>query len=76
MNDYLEDGKAKLTSTPFLSEAQPNYQTTVKVPSVKFQSPAFVSTTVTTPSVTTPIFVSTASMNPTVQLFITKDPSH
>ena len=31
MNDYLEDIKAKLTSTPFLSEAKPNSQT-LKVP--------------------------------------------
>ena len=35
---------------------------------MKFQSSAFVSTVATTPPVTTPIFVSTASMNPTVQL--------
>ena len=35
MSDYLEDVKAKRTSTPFLSEARLNNQTTIKVPSVK-----------------------------------------
>ena len=37
MNDYLEDAKGKLTSTPFISEAKPNNQTALKVPAVKFQ---------------------------------------
>ena len=37
MNDYLEDAKDKLTSTPFISEAKPNNQTALKVPAVKFQ---------------------------------------
>ena len=67
MNDYLEDVKAKLTSTPFSSEAKPNNQTTLKVPSVKFQG------SVATPPVTTPIFVSTASMNPTAQPFVSRN---
>ena len=73
MNDYLEDVKAKLTSTPFLTEAKPNSQTTLKVPSVKFQSSAFVSTVTTTPPVTTPIFVSTAVMNPAAQPFVSRN---
>ena len=70
MNDYLEDVKNKLTSTFFLSGAKPNNQTTLKVPSVKFQGSAFVSTVAVTPPVTTPIFVSTASMNPAAQPFV------
>ena len=37
MNDYLKNVPAKLTSIPILSEAQPNGQSTVKVPSVKFR---------------------------------------
>ena len=73
MNDYLEDVKAKLTSTPFLTEAKRNSQTTLKVPSVKFQSSAFVSTVTTTPPVTTPIFVSTAVMNPAAQPFVSRN---
>ena len=36
-NDYLKNVPAKLTSIPILSEAQPNGQSTVKVPSVKFR---------------------------------------
>ena len=73
MNDYLEDFKDKLTSTPLLSEAKPNNQTTLKVPSVKFQGSAFVSTVAATPPVTTPIFVSTAGMNPANQPFVSKN---
>ena len=73
MNDYLEDAKAKLTYTPFLLEAKYNCQTTLKVPSVKFQGSALVSKVATTPSVTKPIFVSTASMNPTVQPFVSSN---
>ena len=73
MNDYLEGVKAKRTSPPFLSEAKPNNQTTLKVPSVKFQSLTFVSTVATTPPVITPIYVSTASMNPTAQLFVSRN---
>ena len=44
MNEYLKDAKDKLTSTPFISEAKPNNQTALKVPAVKFQGSAFVST--------------------------------
>ena len=58
MNDYLKNIQAKLTSIPILSEAHPNSQSTVKVPSVKFQSSAIVSTISMTTSVTTPIWVS------------------
>ena len=56
MNDYLEGVKAKLTVTPFLSEAKPDDQTTLRVP--------FGSTVATTPPLTAPTFVSTASVNP------------
>ena len=73
MSHYLEDVKAKRTSTPFLSEEKPNNQTTIKVPSVKFQGSTFVSTVATIPPVNTPIFVSTASMNLTVQPFVSRD---
>ena len=73
MHDYLEDAKDKLTSTPFLSESKPNNQTTLKVNSVKFQGSAFVSTVTATPPVTTPIFVSTASMNPAAQPFVSRN---
>ena len=73
MNDYLEDIKAKPTSTPFLSEAKPNSQTALKVPSVKFQGSTFVSTVAAPPPVTMPIFVSMASMNPAAQPFVSKN---
>ena len=73
MNEYLEDAKDKLTSTPFFSEAKPNNQPTLKVPSVKFQGSAFVSTVAATPPVTTPIFVSTASMNSAAQPFVSRN---
>ena len=73
MHDYLEDAKDKLTSTPFSSEAKPSNQITLKVPSVKFQGSAFVSTVTATPPVTTPIFVSTASMNPAAQPFVSRN---
>ena len=73
MNDYLEDVKDKRTSTPFLSKAKPNNQTALRVPSVKFQCSAFVSTVAVTPPVTTPIFVSTASMNPAAQPFVSRN---
>ena len=63
MNDYLKSVLAKLTSIPILSEAQPNGQSTLKVPSVKFQSSAIVSTISTTTSVTTPVSVIADSMN-------------
>ena len=63
MNDYLKSVLAKLTSIPISSEAQPNGQSTLKVPSVKFQSSAIVSTISTTPSVTTPVSVIADSMN-------------
>ena len=69
MNDYLKSVLAKLTSIPILSEAQPNGQSTPKVPSVKFQSSAIVSTISTTTSVTTPVSVIADSMNSTAQLF-------
>ena len=65
--------KDKLTSTPFLSEAKSNNQTTLKVPSVKFQGSAFVSTVTATPPVATPILVSTASMNPAAQPFVPRN---
>ena len=68
MNDYLKSVLAKLTSIPILSEAQPNGQSTLKVPSVKFQSSA-VRTISTTTSVTTPVSVIADSMNSTAQLF-------
>jgi len=70
MSEYLEDVKDKLTSTPFFSEAKPNNQPTLKVASVKFQGSAFVSTVGATPPVTTPIFVSTATMSPAAQPFV------
>ena len=73
MNDYLEDAKAKLTSTPFLLGVKPDCQTTLKVPSVEFQGSALVSTVATTPSVTKPILVSTTSMNPTAQPFVSRN---
>ena len=63
MNDYLKSVLAKLTSIPISSEAQPNGQSTLKVPSVKFQSSAIVSTISTTTSVTTPVSVVADSMN-------------
>ena len=63
MNDYLKSVIAKLTSIPISSEAQPNGQSTLKVPSVKFQSSAIVSTISTTTSVTTPVSVIADSMN-------------
>ena len=63
MNDYLKSVLAKLTSIPISSEAQPNGQSTLKVPSVKFQSSAIVSTISTTTSVTTPVSVIADSMN-------------
>ena len=65
--------KDKLTSTPFLSEAKSNNQTTLKVSSVKFQGSAFVSTVTATPPVATPILVSTASMNPAAQPFVPRN---
>ena len=73
MNDYLEDAKAKLTSTPFVLEVKPDCQTTLKVPSVEFQGSALVSTVATTPSATKPILVSTTSMNPTAQPFVSRN---
>ena len=73
MTDYLEDAKDRLTSTPFLSEAKPNNQTALKALSVKFQGSAFVRTVVVTPPVTTPIFLSTASMNPAAQPFVSRN---
>ena len=76
MNEYLEDAKDKLTSTPFISEAKPNKQTALKVPAVKFQGSALVSTVAVTPPVTTPIFVNTASMNPACQTLCLKEPPH
>ena len=54
MNNYLEGVKAKLTVTPFLSEAKPNDQTTLMVP--------FGSTIATTSPVTAHTFVTTASV--------------
>lgn len=70
MNDYLKSVLAKLTSIPILSEAQPNGQSTLKVPSVKFQSSA-VRTISTTTSISTTTLVSVIadSMNSTAQLF-------
>ena len=61
MNDYLKNVPAKLTSIPILSDAQLNGQSTLKVPSVKFQRSAIVSIISTTTSVTTPISVSAAT---------------
>ena len=75
MNDYLKNVPARLTSIPILSEAQPNGQSTLKVPSVKFQSSAIVSTISTTTSVTTPISVSAASMNPAAEPFDPRNPT-
>ena len=69
MNDYLKSVLAKLTSIPILSEAQPNGQSTLNVPSVKFQSSAIFRTISTTTSVTTPVSVIADSMNSTAQLF-------
>ena len=69
MNDYLKNVPAKLTSIPILPEVQPNGQSTLKVPPVKFQRSAIVSIISTTTSVTTPISVGAASMNPTAQPF-------
>ena len=66
MNDYLEGVKAKLTVTPFLSEAKPDDQTTLRVP--------FGSTVATTPPVTAPTFVSTASVNPAARPFVSRKP--
>ena len=66
-NDYLKNVRATLTSITILSEAQPDGQSTLKAPSVKFQSSAPVNTVSTTTSVTTPISVSAAGMNPTTQ---------
>ena len=60
MNDCLNNVPAKLTSIAILSEAQPNGQSTLKMPSVKFQRSAIVSIISTTISVTTPISVSAA----------------
>ena len=64
MNDYLKNVPAKVTFIPILSEAQPNGESTVKVPSVKFQRSAIVSIISTTTSVTTPISVSAATQLP------------
>ena len=69
INDYWKNVPAKLTSIPILSDAQLNGQSTLKVPSVKFQRSAIVSIISTTTSVTTPISVSAASMNTTAQPF-------
>ena len=66
MNNYLEGVKAKLTATPFLSEAKHNDQTTLRVP--------FGSTVATTPHVTTPTFVTTASVNPAARPFVSRNP--
>ncbi|KAK2557533.1 hypothetical protein P5673_020286 [Acropora cervicornis] len=65
INDYLEGVKAKLTATPFLSEAKPDDQTTLRVP--------FGSTVATTPPVTAPTFVSTASVNPAARPFVSRN---
>ena len=73
MNEYLEDVRDKLTSTPLFSEEKPNNRATLKVPCVKIQGSAFVSTVAATPPVTTPIFVSTASMNPAGQPFVSRN---
>ena len=66
MNDHLEGVKAKLTATPFLSEAKPNDQSTLRVPSG--------STVATSPPVTAPTFVSSASMNPATRPFVSRTP--
>ena len=66
-NDYLKSVLAKLTSIPILFEAQPNG---LKVPSVKFQCSAIVSTISTTTSVTTPVSVIADSMNSTPNCLI------
>ena len=66
MNDYLEGVKAKLIATPFLSEAKPNDQTTLSVP--------FGTTVAKTPPVTALTFVTTASMNPGPQPFVSRNP--
>ena len=57
MNENLEDVKFKLTSTPISPGAQPNDQATPKVPSVKLQSSAIVSTSSMTTPVTMPALV-------------------
>lgn len=61
MNNYLEGVKAKLTATPFLSEAKPNDQTALRVP--------FGSTVATTPT-----FLTTASVNPAARPFVSRNP--
>ena len=76
MNKNLEDVKVKLTFTPISSGVQPNDQATLKVPPVKFQSSAIVSTSSTTTPVTTPALVSGVSMNPTARLFVPKECPH
>ena len=73
MNEYLEDVKDKLTSTPLFAGGKSNNQPTLKVPSVKFQGSAFVSTVAATPPVTTPIFVSSASTTPAAQSFVSRN---
>jgi len=72
MNGNLEDVKVKHTSTPISPRIQPNDQVTLKVPSVKFQSSAMVSTSSTTTPVTTPTLVSGVNMNPTARPFVPK----
>ena len=62
--------RLNLTSTPISPGVQPNDQATLKVPSVKFQSSAIVSTSSTTTPVTTPALVSDASMNPIARPFV------
>ena len=69
MNDYLKEVKAKHTSIPIFSEAQGNGQSTLSVPSVKFQDSAIFSTISTTTSVTTPILVTAFGMHPTARPF-------
>ena len=66
MNNYLEGVKAKLTATPFLSEAKPNDHTTLRVP--------FGRTVATTPPVTAPTFVTTAGVNPAARPFVSRNP--
>ena len=72
MNANLEDVQVKHTSIPISPRVQPNDQAPLKVPSLKFQSSAMVSTSSTTTPVTTPTLVSGASMNSTARPFVPK----
>lgn len=65
MNDYLEGVKAKPTATPFLLEAKPNDQATLREP--------FGSTVVTTPPVTALLSL---QHEPSRSILCLKEPPH